>query len=267
MYDGLSEVAPDLLLPGLQNVQPDSVALLETSPLVIEAYMVGLNHEMSRELLWREFPTDLTGTPFRQFWDTRGQLGDPETLADIPPLAAWGATSLGTHLRGSSTGGQLVLLVRGELLRRYPATTIYAVRANADGTLAAATRLAPMFRGFVTPDVVFLGFALTEEAALGIGPAGPGWYFAFEEHPGEPRFGFDEEAETDTPVLQNDLAWPHIPLTSSGHVDLSRPLAGAGPELQASWARDAAGMAALTLQQPFRVAIHASRLLRAEPRQ
>jgi hypothetical protein len=267
MYDGLSEVAPELLLPGLQNVQADSVALLETSPLVIEAYMVGLNHEMGRELLWREFPTDLTGTPFRQFWDTRGQIGNPETLADIPPLATWGPTGLGTHLRGSSTGGQLVLLVRGELLRRYPATTIYAVRANADGTLAASTRLAPMFRGFVAPDVVFLGFALTEEAALGSSPAGPGWYFAFEEHPGEPRFGFDEEAETERPVSQNDLAWPHIPLTSSGHVDLSRPLAGAGPELLASWARDAAGMAALTLQQPFRVAIHASRLLRAEPRQ
>jgi hypothetical protein len=157
-----------------------------------------------------------------------------------------------------------VLLVRGELLRRYPATTIYAVRANADGTLAASTRLAPMFRGFVAPDVVFIGFALTEEAALGSDPVGPGWYFAFEEHPGEPRFGFDEEAETSTPVSRDDLAWPHIPLTASGHVDLSRSLAAAGAELQASWARDAAGMASLTFQQPFRIAIHASRLLRSE---
>jgi hypothetical protein len=267
MYDGLREVAPELLLPGLQNVPADSVALLETSPKVIEAYMVGVNHEMNRELLWREFPADLTGTPFRQFWDVRGQRGDPETLKDVPPLSTWGATALGTHLRGSSSGGQLVLLVRGELLRRYPATTIYAVRANADGTLDAVTRLAPMFRGFVAPDVVFVGFALTEEAALGMNPPGPGWYFAFEEHPGEPRFGFDEAAETDTPQSQNDLAWPHVPLTTSGHVDLSRPLAGAGTDLQASWGRDAAGMAALTLQQPFRIAMHASRLLRVEPPQ
>ena len=91
MYDGLSEVAPELLLPGLQNVQPDSVALLETSPRVIEAYMVGLNHEMGRELLWREFPADLAGTPFRQFWDTRGQIGEPESLKDIPPLTSVGA--------------------------------------------------------------------------------------------------------------------------------------------------------------------------------
>lgn len=264
MYDGLRDVAPELLLPGLQHVEKDSVALLETSPRVIEAYMVGLNHEMNRELLWREFPADLTGTPFRQFWDVRGQRGDPETLRDIPPMSTWGATGLGTHLRGSSAGGQLVLLVRGELLRRYPATTIYAVRARADGTLEASTRLAPMFRGFVAPDVVFVGFALTEHAALGTNPSGPGWYFAFEEHPGEPRFGFDEEAETDSPQSPDDLAWPHVPLSSSGHVDLLRPLTGAGADLQARWGRDAAGMAALTLQQPFRVAIHASRLMRAE---
>jgi len=265
MYDGLREVAPELLLPGLQNVEADSVALLETSPRVIEAYMVGLNHEMNRELLWREFPADLAGTPFRQFWDVRGQRGAPETLRDIPPISTWGATGLGTHVRGSNAGGQLVLLVRGELLRRYPTTTIYAVRANADRRLAASTRLAPMFRGFVAPDVVFAGFALTEEAALGSDPAGPGWYFAFEEHPGEPRFGFDEQAETDTPQSPNDLAWPHVPLSSSGHADVLRPLTGAGANLQASWGRDSAGMAALTLQRPFRVAIHASRLIRVEP--
>jgi hypothetical protein len=264
MYDGLREVAPELLLPGLQNVTAESVALLETSPKVIEAYMVGINHEMNRELLWREFPADLTGTPFRQFWDVRGQRGDPESLKDITPLLTWGATALGTHLRGSSSGGQLVLLVRGELLRRYPATTIYAARAKADGTIEATTRLAPMFRGFVAPDVVFAGFALTEEAALGTAPEGPGWYFVFEEHPGEPRFGFDEAAETDAPQSPNDLAWPHVPLAPSGHVDLSRPLIGAGDELQARWGDDAAGMAALTLQQPFRIAMHASRLLRAE---
>jgi hypothetical protein len=264
IYDGLREAAPFLFLPGLDRVAPDSVALLETAPRVIEAYMVGANHEMSRELLWREFPANPAGTPFRQFWDVRGQLGDPESLRDIPPIAEWGATALGTHLRGSADGGQLVLLVRGELLRRYPATTIYAARANADGTFDPATRLAPMFRGFVAPDVVFVGFALTEEAVLGKSPAGPGWYFAFEEHPGEPRFGFDEQAETDAPASADELAWPHVPCNASGHVDLSAPLSPASAALQSAWAQDAAGMAALTFQQPFRIAVHASRLIRTQ---
>src|SRR6185369_12748302 len=129
MYEGLQRVAPALFLPGVERVEADGVALLETTPRVIEAYMAGLNHELSRELLWREFPASLAGTAFRQFWDVGGQPGDPEALADIPPISEWTGTPLGRHVRGG--GDQLVLLVRGELLRRYPTTTIYAARATA----------------------------------------------------------------------------------------------------------------------------------------
>ena len=259
MYDGLQQVAPALFFPGVEGVEADGVALLETTPAVIEAYMAGLNHELSRELLWREFPAPLAGTAFRQFWDVSGQPGDPEALADIPPISEWAGAPLGGHLRGG--GGQLVLLVRGELLRRYPTTTIYAARADAAGALDATTRLAPMFRGALPPDIVFVGFALSEESALGIDPVGPGWYFVFEEHPGEPRFGFDEVAANGVPTTPDALAWAHVPLIASGHVDASRPLSAAA-NLQAIWGHDAAGMASLMFQQPFRVAIHASRLLR-----
>ena len=48
---------------------PEHDHALETNPRFIESYMVGLNHEMARELLWREYPTDQRGTCFRQFWD------------------------------------------------------------------------------------------------------------------------------------------------------------------------------------------------------
>ena len=259
MYEGLQRVAPALFLPGVERVEADGVALLETTPRVIEAYMAGLNHELSRELLWREFPASLAGTAFRQFWDVGGQPGDPEALADIPPISEWAGAPLGGHLRGGA--GQLVMLVRGELLRRYPTTTIYAARATATGALDATSRLAPMFRGALAPDIVFVGFALGEESALGIDPAGPGWYFVFEEYPGEPRFGFDEVAAPGVPRTADALAWAHVPLTASGHVDVSRPLSAAA-NLQAVWGRTAAGTASLAFQQPFRVALHASRLLR-----
>jgi hypothetical protein len=262
MYEGLRDAAPQLLLPGVDHVPADTVALLETTPRLIEAYMAGLNHEMSRELLWREFPSDLRGTPFRQFWDVRGQPGDPEQLKDIPPLRDWGEVALGGHLRAAEGDGQLVLLVRGELLRRYPTTSVYAAPAAADGSFDPASPLAPMFRGFLDPDVTFLGFALSEEAALGSTPAGPGWFFVFEQHPGEPRFGLDEEAETATPATPDDLAWPHVPLTASGQIDVTGPLAAGAPAVQEAWGRDAASMAWLTLQRPFRVAIHAAALLR-----
>ena len=34
----------------------------------VEAFMVGLNHEMNHELVWRTYPTDQRGTPFRRFF-------------------------------------------------------------------------------------------------------------------------------------------------------------------------------------------------------
>jgi hypothetical protein len=259
MYEGLQQIAPSLFLPGVENVEADGVALLETTPRVIEAYMVGLNHELSRELLWREFPASLAGTPFRQFWDVRGQPGEPEALADIPAISDWGGTPLGKHMRG---GNQLVLLVRGELLRRYPTTTIYAARATSSGALDAATRLPPMFRGALAPDIAFVGFVLSEENALGIDPAGPGWYFAFEQYPSEPRFGFDEVAAPGVvPSTPDALAWAHVPLTPSGHADVTKPLLSASAALQNVWGKNAAGIASLTFQQPFRIAMHASRLI------
>jgi hypothetical protein len=30
------------------------------------------NHEMNRELLWRNYPTDMRGTSLRNFWSIRG---------------------------------------------------------------------------------------------------------------------------------------------------------------------------------------------------
>ena len=134
MYKVLADLSQDLLLPGLEHVPPNTIALLETNPRFVEAFMVGLNHEMSRELLWREFPTDLRGTYFRQFWDTRGRMTqpeDPEMLKDLKPISEWDSRSrLGANLTGVSTKSQMVLLIRGDLLRRYPRATIYAAEAK-----------------------------------------------------------------------------------------------------------------------------------------
>jgi hypothetical protein len=246
MYDGLRRVAPELFLPGVESIDADGVALLEITPRVIEAYLAGLNHELSRELLWRGFPSTLTGTAFRQFWEGRTE--------DIPPLADWGATPLGSHLRGG--GSQLVLLVRGELLRRYPTTTIYAANATAAGVLDPATRLEPIFRAAPAPDIVCVGFALSEETAL----APPGWFFVFEQYPGEPRFGFDEVAGAGVPKTADALAWAHVAVNPSGHADVDKTL-NAATNLQALWGKHAANTASLTFQQPFRVALHASRLI------
>jgi hypothetical protein len=256
MYTGLRDVAPQLLLPGVEHVPADTVALLETTPRVIEAYMAGLNHEMSRELLWREYPADLRATPFRRFWDGG--------VDDIPPLSEWGKTALGSHLRGADGQAQLVLLVRGELLRRYPTTSIYAAPVASGGGFDVGAALQPIFRGSIDPDVTLLGFALSEEAALGTDPQGPGWFFVFEQDPGAPRFGLDGPPTNGTAASPDDLAWANVPLTPSGFVDVAKHLVNVTPELQAAWGTEAASTARLTLQKPVRVAMHAALILRTE---
>ena len=83
MYRSLADRSTDYILPGLSKIPPNKVALLQTNQAFIESYMVGLNHEISREYLWREFPAPLNSTAFRQFWDVRDNqnaLINPEDI-------------------------------------------------------------------------------------------------------------------------------------------------------------------------------------------
>ena len=144
-------VATKWLVPGLEVMPDDSLSILEVNPDFIEAYMVGLSHEMARELLWREYPTDQRGTYFRQFWDVRGKVPPPatdaeiETSKDILPIHTWrGDEELGDNLllgtspdpNTASPQPDIVVIIRGELLRRYPNTVIYMAEAawDANGT-------------------------------------------------------------------------------------------------------------------------------------
>ena len=89
MYEALKPLSQDFLLPGVEQIPPNSVLLLQTNPQFIEAFLVGLNHEMSRELLWREYPAELRLTYFQRFWDTAG--GGDGAAAQVPPIHTWQA--------------------------------------------------------------------------------------------------------------------------------------------------------------------------------
>lgn len=274
MSERLIELAPELLLPGLQLVPPNTVTLVPPNDRFIEAFMVGLNHEMGGELLWREYPSDRRGTYFRHFWDGGGDHADGPT-SGLPPIHTW-TRALGENT-GEGHGQPLVLLVRGELFRRYPSATLYAVRAERDPAgrvKPGRSERYPLFRGAAPPDVAFFGFELSETEARGSGqPTGdPGWFFVIQQQPGEPDFGLDVGADAEpTPVTQwNQLTWRHLvrsqeELTGLTHVRIEpgsppRPDTSADPP-GASWGLNAAHMARITLQQPVRIAIHASQML------
>ncbi len=253
MYEPLTKPSAELFLPNLNLIEQNSITLLETNQKFIESYMVGLNHEFARELLWREYPTDQRGSYFRQFWDVRSffnptNMNDEdfrESLRDIPKLHLWSRLSkLGDHdhrEEGLDNEQELVLVIRGELLKRYPNTVIYAHRARwqlkSDGTIDNTLErrlvdlvgaeidkppkdkvLTPLYEAKVDPDIYFFGFDLTIEAAAGgtgANPADdPGWFFVLKERPGEPRFGLDFTDPPPNPArplhIWGDLAWSDV---------------------------------------------------------
>lgn len=264
MYRPLVERSAELFLPNINLIPNNSLTLLETNQKFIEAYMVGLNHEFARELLWREYPTDQRGSTFRQFWDVSSFLASApasadiealrEGLRDIPPLHEWQpASDLGDHDARERPGDredEVVLVVRGELLKRYPTAVIYAHAAawqrKPDGSIDPAQErvlvelsttgippevddpprtkvLTPLYQAKVAPDIYFFGFDLTVQKARGGTGANPGdspgWFFVIKERPGEPRFGFDETPSTAV-VVWNDLDWARVP-KKNGFIDPS----------------------------------------------
>lgn len=278
MYLPLSKRSPDWILPGLFELPVDRVVLAHTDQAFIEAYMVGLNHELARELLWREYPTDQRGTCFRQFWDPAGAEPphDPERARDVTPINSWErGSALGNHSPRlpPAAGANLVLVIRAELLRRYPSTVVYAQRATA-GLELDEERRRPAFTARIAPDVVILGFALTE----GDLRTPPGWFFVFEEQPGEPRFGLDVNLVRDSIKEWDELSWLNLE-PGQRYIDLASPLpATAEPEAHGDWGWHVASgtngpvargadHAAITLRRPARVAIYGVDLLLPPPPQ
>jgi hypothetical protein len=256
LYELLAGYDRTRLLPGVDRIPNDGITLLETNPRFIEAFLVGANHEMNRELLWRRYPTDQRGTTLPRFWEWLDGGDDIPAIHTFEPTGA-----LGAHTRGS-TGGQLVLLIRGRLLRRYPNSVIYAWRAQAarlKDPPADSDLRTPMFAGRFPPDITFVGFDLTFEEAM----AGDGWFFVIQQQPTEPRFGFDEPdagATAAIPVSWFDATWLDADVIPGRHLTLAgNPLAGV-TLAAATFGRDAAHLAAVLLQKPMRVALHARQL-------
>jgi hypothetical protein len=276
-----------MLLPGIERIAADTVGVLVGNPRFIEAYMAGLNHELSRELLWRGLPADLAATFADRFWDIRGSVGQAGPLdPQIPPIDGWQG-ALGSNATSVGGGGMLVLIVRGRLLLRYPHTAIYAARAvprldaggqpilGADGQPIPAPgpeERYPAFRGTIDPDVTYLGFHLSIDEARGQGGE-LGWFFVIQEQPAAPRFGLDEPGDgpPSSPSTWSDLDWADVvpagtDLATVRHVSIAGPLAeppvtlavlAGHPQPTATWGADASQMAAITYQRPMRVAIHA----------
>lgn len=239
MYLAMLGLSEQYLCPGLENLPPDTLTILAPDSQVVEAFMLGLNQEMARLLLWNRYPTDLRGTYFQQFWDPAVQLAglaaagtsSPQPNYDILPIAGtpgWGPKNdLGDNAPSGSGGPGLFLVVRGELFRRYPNTLVYMTPAqtNTPGqspALVLPTPVQPMwplFQGILPPDLTFFAFAPTPQEAAGGTNVTPssGYLFVFQQAHAELRFGLEPTAgvpsgapESSSNVTWADLSWQNF---------------------------------------------------------
>ncbi|MEO8278747.1 MAG: hypothetical protein ABI564_03575 [Ideonella sp.] len=202
MYSALAAYNQEAFMPGVGNLPQDLIMLVQVNQYFIDSFMVGANVEMNGELLWRGFPTDLRGTPFQRFWGRVKARSDGsiESLDDMLPIHQWLKQALGKRSDPNITDpDRVALLIKGQLLRRYPNSAVYAwkrkknVPADQSKLVKNAQGLppnpetdiqTPVFAGVLSPDVTFFGFDI-DKADIG------DWCFVIEEHMGEPRFGFD----------------------------------------------------------------------------
>lgn len=263
MYQPLTGLAREWLLPGLEHMS-EGVALFRTNWPFVESYLVGLNHELARKLLWNGYPTDQRGTYFRHFWGG--------ATAEAGPIHGWSAP-LGENRQ--LPVDPLVLLVRGALIRRYPNVVVYAAEAvpGAHGREPGQQERQPIFFGRVEPDVALFGFDLDRDVARG----DPGWFFVLAEHPSEPRFGLAVAGANfgGTSSSWKTLGWNHLAASADAlaalrYVDLDAqlpqpPAADDPPGL--AWHAEgtppsrAADIAAITFRRPKRFAVHGSVLI------
>lgn len=249
----------DWLVPGLGTIAArDFVTLLAINPGFAEAFLVGASDEMGRELLWRDYPTDQRGTYFKRFWDA-----DEDELTD--PIHRFRRNPVGSHfsIGGDKAAGvgALALVVRGELLRRFPDTVIMAVRATSAATpptFAAGTEARVLFHTHLQPDYTVVGFDLTEDQLTP-----QNWWFVLAQNPTAPRFGLAQDASAST--SHDNLDWADFGnIPAGGFLGVGKSFDvrddNSTPDT-VRWPGHAGVIARVLLMNPIRAAFRADKLI------
>jgi hypothetical protein len=326
MYDSLQEISQEWLIPGIENIPQNTISLLKPNQRFIESFLLGCCHEFAAELLWREYPTDQRGTYFRQFWnaipspnkfkEVRDALdalvdfarlssgiekekrieselkerGALEELKDITPIHGWMSNRLGENADEPIVLGEenLVLIVRGDLLRKYPNAVIYAVegvevllfgqvvvKPGLDEFLEgmdveSKDPIFPIFSASLPPDITLLGFDIRVSNVIN-----SEWFFVIEERVSETRFGLDVPSGqilSSQDELKRDLAWDHFLGNEENpfgkylddlHPNVNVDVANA---LEQWIGQGSASIAGITFQKPVRIVVSSDKMIPKELR-
>jgi hypothetical protein len=159
-----------------------------------------------------------------------------------------------------------VLVMRSDLLRKFPRPLIYAQAAARDTTTGLrhlddnAAPVLPAFQATIDPDVTMFGFTLSSDP-FGTGDD-EGYYFVIKERAGQLRFGLDEHAPAEGVGDWDDLSWEHLPATADHLVLATAPTQVPPPATgEPVWAGSAADMASILIRSQVMYARHAVYML------
>ena len=159
-YFYLRELSIDYVLPASGNLARNSISCFYSNQAFEEAFLLGMNTEMGRELMWREYPTDQRGSYFRKFWDQAELPGKEELKTryyDIEDIDKWKGRLGQNHKAGKGT--MLVLAIKGELMQTFPDTDIFLQRLGAPGKKGTGDQIIKKdMASWLTPDTYLVGF-------------------------------------------------------------------------------------------------------------
>lgn len=178
-YFYLKQLSDKFILPCVDELTDNSVSMFYSNEAFVESFLCGMNTEMGRELLWREYPTDQRGSYFKKFWDTETSVQDikKEKYFDIKSLHTW-ENKLGKN-QNESKSQLLMFVIKGKLMKNYPDTQIYLNKAkigkNKDGAyefqlMEGAEKdvvIRPAAQAFFRDDIYVVGFPISIPAAIG----------------------------------------------------------------------------------------------------
>lgn len=226
LVDKLNEFATDAILTDATRIPTDRVALFEENRSFIEAFLVGANHEMNKELRWREFPTDMRGTIFKRFWNRHRADSDPKG-DDIAAIHGW-TRELGKNFppTDADQAGNLVLVIHSDLVAKYEMPIVNLnIATGSVWQSASGVDHEPVFSGKVTRDIAYYGYDVSRELILGELLART--FLVIYEPPGRMRFGLDiataSVRQSRQNIQQQSLAFPVRHLLRTEAKVLTRP--------------------------------------------
>lgn len=190
-YFYLRELSERFILPSAGELPANSISLFMSNAKFEEAFLSGMNTEMGRELLWREYPTDERGSYFRKFWDSEEDPTD-DSYWDVERMDEWKGRLGDNHAAGK--GALLIFAIKGELLQCYPQTFIYLTRKPEERNLGD-TVILPAMTSWLSGDTFIAGFRAadlpgkTDQARIQ-GLRDNGYYLALQERDASMHFDY-----------------------------------------------------------------------------